>query len=210
MNRMEEIAAWIAEARNRWGPEHKQQVLFTALAELEEIIRRPENTILAASSKMLMDSWNTMAIEHDLPIVRGMNRSRTRQLAARLRESEDWMHDALMAIGEIPENPFLLGENDRGWRANIDFLLRPGTVDKILEGAYLDGPGPQEREMVLYERVSVRDAKVRLSAIEEELGKVKHRIEWGKGDKETLELRERLLAEKEKLNNLLIYGKEKV
>jgi len=36
----------------------------------------------------------------------------------------------------IPDSPFLLGENDRGWRADIDWFLRPDSVTRILEGKY--------------------------------------------------------------------------
>ena len=35
-------------------------------------------------------------------------------------------------------SPFLCGENDRGWRADFDFLLRPATIAKVLEGSYDD------------------------------------------------------------------------
>ena len=34
--------------------------------------------------------------------------------------------------------PFLCGENDRGWRANIDFFLQAKSSTKLMEGAYDD------------------------------------------------------------------------
>lgn len=36
----------------------------------------------------------------------------------------------------IRGSPFLLGENDRGWRADFDFALKPRNISKILEGGY--------------------------------------------------------------------------
>ena len=48
-----------------------------------------------------------------------------------------------MSINEIKEaftkaenTPFLKGENDRGWKANIDFMLKHVHLVKILEGFY--------------------------------------------------------------------------
>ena len=32
--------------------------------------------------------------------------------------------------------PFLIGENDKGWMADLDFILRPDKVTKITEGSY--------------------------------------------------------------------------
>ena len=40
------------------------------------------------------------------------------------------------AIGMIPNVPFLMGENERGWKADVDWLLKPGTGVKIIEGKY--------------------------------------------------------------------------
>jgi hypothetical protein len=34
--------------------------------------------------------------------------------------------------------PFLTGTNKDGWKANFDFLIKPGTRVKILENAYGD------------------------------------------------------------------------
>jgi hypothetical protein len=29
-----------------------------------------------------------------------------------------------------------MGDNHRGWKANVDFLLRPDSIAKVLEGSY--------------------------------------------------------------------------
>lgn len=38
----------------------------------------------------------------------------------------------------ITSRPFLCGQNDRGWRADFAFALRPESILKILEGGYVD------------------------------------------------------------------------
>ena len=37
----------------------------------------------------------------------------------------------------VAESPFLLGDNDRRWRPNIDWLLKPSNMLKVIEGYYL-------------------------------------------------------------------------
>lgn len=60
---------------------------------------------------------------------------RVRHAAARLKEQPDlaWWE---RVIDKMAHCPFLLGQNERGWRASFDFILSPGKAGKILEGAY--------------------------------------------------------------------------
>ena len=38
---------------------------------------------------------------------------------------------------KITDTPFLMGDNARGWQANIDWLIRsPDQAVKVIEGAY--------------------------------------------------------------------------
>lgn len=43
-------------------------------------------------------------------------------------------------FAKVATSPFCAGENDRGWRANIDWMLRPDTATKVLEGFYDANP----------------------------------------------------------------------
>jgi len=45
---------------------------------------------------------------------------------------EDWS----TAMAAIYNSKFLCRENDRGWKADFDFLLQPKSFVKLLEGAY--------------------------------------------------------------------------
>jgi len=87
-----------------------------------------------------------MAMANDLPIVRKLNRERERKLRARLREKE-WFVNSLHAITTIPNSPFLMGENERGWTANFEWFLKPSTVDKLFEGFYGHRPIQDEGEI---------------------------------------------------------------
>ena len=44
--------------------------------------------------------------------------------------------DAIVAFTKAQESDFLTGRNDRGWKADIDFILREDKFISILEGKY--------------------------------------------------------------------------
>jgi hypothetical protein len=82
----------------------------------------------------VVEAWNTRMVPQGFPAVRRLTGHRQRQLAARLRENtiDDW-RDAMSAL---EKSRFCKGDNDRGWRADFDFLLQPKSFTKLLEGAY--------------------------------------------------------------------------
>lgn len=91
---------------------------FPAAGDIAEAVRR----------------WNATAARLGLPSVARLTEERRVKLRLRLSESgslEDWDR-ALAAL----DRPFLRGQNDRGWRANLDFVLQPKSWTKLLEGAY--------------------------------------------------------------------------
>lgn len=80
------------------------------------------------------DNYNLVAHDLGLSIAQKLTPARYRKIHLRLQEGslEEW-NRALVALGE---QPFLTGENNRGWRASLDFLLQPSSYMKILEGQY--------------------------------------------------------------------------
>ena len=97
----------------------------------------------------LISAWNELAGEHGLPKIRQFTKRRAAALRARWRD-KDWRRSWRQALGLIPSRPFLLGKSDRGWRADIDWFLRPDSVNAILEGKYAGPPpkpSPRERPM---------------------------------------------------------------
>lgn len=61
------------------------------------------------------------------------------------QKDEDFVAHWREAILKIPDSPFLRGENDRGWKANVEWFLRPETLTKILEGNYDSRKGVQTK-----------------------------------------------------------------
>jgi len=80
----------------------------------------------------LTAAWNAL---EGIPKIRGWSEKRRRALRVRLQDPT-WLDDAMRVIKLIPQTPFLRGENKTGWRANIDWLLKPDSVIKALEGQY--------------------------------------------------------------------------
>jgi len=62
---------------------------------------------------------------------------RRTQLNARWKD-EWWREHWQAALDRGSHSSFLNGTNDRGWRIDFDFFLKPDTATKILEGKYDD------------------------------------------------------------------------
>jgi hypothetical protein len=86
----------------------------------------------------LRSLWNAEA-DPRLPRWRELTPKRSQQAAARLREHPlaEWR----IILDRINASPFCLGQNDRGWKADVEFFLRPDTATRVLEGKYDPKPG---------------------------------------------------------------------
>jgi hypothetical protein len=82
----------------------------------------------------ILEAWAQRMVPLGFPAVAKMTGQRDRQLRARLKDStlEEWQR----AMDALERSAFCRGENDRGWRADFDFLLQPKSFTKLLEGAY--------------------------------------------------------------------------
>lgn len=89
--------------------------------------------------------WNGLAAECGLPKVAVATDPRKAALRQRLKECgglEGWQ----IALDRIRGSPWMLGQNDRGWRADLDFIIRQSKFVKLMEGAYDHREGtPQNR-----------------------------------------------------------------
>jgi hypothetical protein len=86
------------------------------------------------TKKEVIEAWQERMVPRGFPAIRKMTAQRERQLAARLKDStlEDWQR----AMDALERSAFCRGENDRGWRADFDFLLQPKSFTGLLEGKY--------------------------------------------------------------------------
>ncbi|MBN1126944.1 MAG: hypothetical protein JXA82_18220 [Sedimentisphaerales bacterium] len=74
--------------------------------------------------------WNAKEV---LPIIRQLTGSRLDRLRKRCREAQ-FRHHWRTVVDKLADSPFHTGENDRGWKATVDWILKNDTnYLKILE-----------------------------------------------------------------------------
>lgn len=84
------------------------------------------------SAKKLFEIWNEYC--GALPPAKKLNPSRERRIKAiwdRLPEAE-WIE----VVRKLSLSDFCNGKNDRGWKADFDFFIKPETWSRVLEGRY--------------------------------------------------------------------------
>lgn len=82
--------------------------------------------------KELVDRWNSCP---DLPKIRELTPARIRRLKQRLSDpffQEHWR----AGLERVSKSAFCTGQSATGWKADVDWFLRPGKLVRIMEGAY--------------------------------------------------------------------------
>lgn len=98
----------------------------------------PPNGGVAAASlgdcETALGAYNAVAKRCGLPTASKLTEARRRKLAIRLKDHglDGWRE----ALVKLAANRWMHGENDRGWRADFDFLLRPSSFIRLIEGGY--------------------------------------------------------------------------
>jgi len=83
--------------------------------------------------------YNAVAAKLSLPIAKSCTGSRTAAIRSRLGEDGiDGWRDALAGL----DTKHCRGENDRGWRADLDFVASPKGFRKLRERCYGSKPTP--------------------------------------------------------------------
>jgi biotin operon repressor len=80
-------------------------------------------------SMEFMNFWNS---HQTLPKIHTFTKQRKRTLITRIKEpafADNWK----LIIDKLTRSPFHTGQNDRNWRATVDWLLKGGNYVKILE-----------------------------------------------------------------------------
>lgn len=96
----------------------------------------PQTEKSTTTPQEFLDAWNMVP---GLTAAKGLTGKRLRHFQARIRDAE-WSETWRVAMRKASESAFCRGENDRGWRATVDWFLRPETVTRLLEGQYDDRP----------------------------------------------------------------------
>jgi hypothetical protein len=144
-----------------------KDILVRKVMELEDIFTANENRKKVSAKRLnrqekispvkFMAYWNGCP---PLPMIQTMSADRRQHLAQ--RSSEDFFFQHYQeGIERVAKSFFCLGKNDRGWKATVDWFLRPGTIAKVMEGVY-DNRKPVPRHnnnAVVHTTPMVDDAK---------------------------------------------------
>ena len=104
------------------------------------------NNTPETNQQIILDSWNQLAKHHNVTPAKKLDARRKSAINARLRDT-DWRNSWREAMKQIPDCPFLVGDNDKGWRADLDWFLKPESVTRILEGKYTRSKAQPQEEI---------------------------------------------------------------
>lgn len=94
----------------------------------------------------------------------GVSEARMRKIRSRLKEKKDpdfWR----AVVRRIAASAFCGGKNDRGWRADFDFLLKPDTAERVLEGKYDDRIGTAKQALSPFQAELVRELDAKAGGV---------------------------------------------
>lgn len=102
--------------------------------------KKPRKPLKGASPSDCLtafEGWNDLALRSGLAQANFMTPKRQRSIGARLREAgaDGWCK----ALSHIEQSAFLTGQNDRGWRITLDWMVKPDNFAKLVDGAYGNG-----------------------------------------------------------------------
>lgn len=119
----------------------------TATPSLKEKERKkdspPPPSISPVETQMAISIYNELARTIGLPLCQRISPDREKRLRARLSEIgglDGWK----AAMEKLSKSSFLTGGGERGWKADIDFILQQRSFTKLMEGSY-DERTPAEK-----------------------------------------------------------------
>jgi uncharacterized protein YdaU (DUF1376 family) len=115
--------------------EERKKVEATPPSPVAAIVKKITHSF---DMEKALEAWNHMASTHGLPKVQNFTAPRKAKLLKRL---EGWQ----AAMDKIAQSPFLTGDNDRGWKADFDFVLQQASFTKLMEGKYDGQRRPEKR-----------------------------------------------------------------
>lgn len=100
---------------------------------------RPFPQVSDPEIQMAFSAFNRAAEQAGIPIAQHLTETRRKKFRQRLRECgglDGWT----AALEKLKASDFMRGKNDRGWRADLDFILQEKSFTRLLEGFYDNQP----------------------------------------------------------------------
>ena len=99
---------------------------------------------VAPDVDLAFKAFNQLAEQTGWPKAIALSKPRAAKLKARLVDAgglDGWCEALQRAAG----NPFMSGDNERGWKADLDFFLQQKSFTKLIEGSYDRQPTSNSR-----------------------------------------------------------------
>lgn len=124
----------LAKLQQNDGPSQSQSQSSNELIASSNEDVSVEPTDKPVTKREVIEAWQGRMVAAGFSPIAKMTGDRERKLNARLKDStlDEWQR----AMDAMERSAFCRGENDRGWKADFDFLLQPKSFTKLLEGAY--------------------------------------------------------------------------
>lgn len=132
-NAIDNIAALVVALKPQLQAD-TSQTLAAQLRRWADEIDPPEEQTTATPAAVVAAEWNMIGNVSRCSVV---TKKRQQTVRARMRD-EFWRTNWREAMQKVSRSSFCAGTNDRGWKANLDWFLRPDTVPKLMEGQFDD------------------------------------------------------------------------
>lgn len=134
------------------GRQLNTNILNKDLTNKESEEKEPEDS--SAQAKELIDEYNSIC-GWKLPKAIHVTEKRKRAIKARLKTYS--REEIIKVFSLANESNFLCGDNDRGWKADIDWLLNENNMIKVLEGRYTNNSSSKPKNSWHSVNSSTRD-----------------------------------------------------
>ena len=109
----------------------------------------------------IIDIYNTYCT--NLPQVQKLTEKRKTNINKLLKEITEEQFKEICIIAN--NSDFLIGDNDRNWKADFDFIIRPDKAVSILEGKYSNKKRDKMDDFInLWEEAKIQDEQTGNSA----------------------------------------------
>jgi len=83
------------------------------------------------------DAYNAVALRCGLPQAAKLTKDRQRKIIARLKDYglDGWSQ----ALANLEKSAYCQGRNDRGWRADLEFMCQASSFSRLHDGGYGNG-----------------------------------------------------------------------
>lgn len=126
-----------SRTKNRKKPENTTRDLRGEEEEDKDTPLPPKRGPTDFDAQQAFESWNAVALRCALPQAAKLTPNRKRSIIARLKEYglDGWNR----AMANVERSSFLTGGTDRGFRADLDFVLQAKSFGKLHDGGYGNG-----------------------------------------------------------------------